>query len=452
MRASTMRMSIILGRPACCRTGASQQTSTVHSTRGIMWFRAQRPRMLLPATSGERRLDDTSAHPIWHGRSTALFALALAVVASTGCRAPREVEAPPLTDRTDAPERSEDQTAPEPAAQASATGQLHVRSSDFGLDCAGWRASLEARIEAELSPGSSAFVEALALTHALTTFDIDAIPAGARLDHVELELYTTLDEFVVRHDKIPTWLRPHEEITLGFTVDAGVDLQAVLDAIHTVAAAKIGRLELTDDAGRVVARLQLEPHADPLDAGDFRVLVDGAATPSISAQTWPALVEQLAQLQLQRPGVRLELFSQRKLLHSAKPPRPEDVTPSRPLNRAEHELLSDRGVVRLLELTTEGGLDRDTLTRMVQSRLGELHGAYFNCGLRDNSRLSGEVWVDIAIGTRGQVFVAHVVRQSESLPPEFARCFAARFQAWQFARPHSQGVSVVHMSFSMRPK
>src|SRR5690606_11978860 len=106
-------------------------------------------------------------------------------------------------------------------------------------------------------PGSQPYVDVVAWREHLVAFEAAAIPRGAQLDHVYLDLYTRLDELVLGSAKAPERLRVPDVGLLGLQVDADVELQVVLDVIHTATVAELERVEILDEAVHASASLHL---------------------------------------------------------------------------------------------------------------------------------------------------------------------------------------------------
>jgi hypothetical protein len=375
--------------------------------------------------------------------------LAFFLAASSGCRtSPVEPVATPATPERPQVQADEQTSAPEPAGSAC---RVHVEASGFGLDCATWRASLD-ELASRREPGSQAYVEVMAWREHLIAFEAAAIPAGAQLDHVYLELYTHLDNLVIRSEQVPDQLLVPDVGLVGLQVEADVDFQVALDVIHTAAVARIRQLEILDEAGHVSASLSLSPRTGPLRVDELRVLVGGQPSTTDTAQTWPALVEQLAQQSA--PGVELELFS--NLWRST--PRSPRTPPSRETNgtyrdpEAERRRKTDAAVVCLTELTAEGDdAWKDGVAEHFRNHLEEVELDYYRCGLRDDPKLTGELALDVAVGSRGQVFIIQIVNHSESLSREFIDCLTRRMLFFNIYR-RGESVVVVHVSMRLQPK
>lgn len=384
--------------------------------------------------------------------------LALLLAASSGCRAPQVEGVAIVATPAATPERPDEQAdgqppAPEPPAAAC---RLHVRSSGFGLDCATWRASLD-ELASRHQPGSQPYVDVVAWREHLVAFEAAAIPRGAQLDHVYLDLYTRLDELVIGSAKAPERLRVPDVGLLGLQVEADVDLQVALDVIHTATVAELERVEILDEVGHASASLHLSPHTGPLTTDGLRVLGGGPHTTD-TAQTWPALVEQLAQplAQGSGPGVELRLASKRErpppsLPKPSPPPRQTQGTWGHDPEAARRRM-TDAAVVRMLELTTEGDEHwRESVAAHFRNHLEEVEIDYYRCGLRDDPKLAGELALNVAIGTRGQVVVLQIAEHSESLSWPFIDCLTRRMRSWHIYR-RGESVVVAHLSLRLQPK
>jgi hypothetical protein len=374
--------------------------------------------------------------------------LAFFLAASSGCRtSPVEPVATPATPERPQVQADEQTSAPELAGSAC---RVHVEASGFGIDCATWRASLD-EMASRREPGSQAYVEVMAWREHLVAFEADAIPAGAQLDHVYLELYTHLDNLVIRSEKVPEQLRVPDVGLVGLQVEPDVDFQVALDVIHTAAVATIGQLEILDEAGQVSASLSLSPRTGPFTVGELRVLGGGPPSTTDTAQTWPALVEQL--VQQSAPGVEVRLFS--NLGRST--PRLPRTPPSRETNgtyrdpEAVRRRMTDAADVRLTELSAEGGDDRNGVAEYFRNRLEVVEIDYYTCGLRDDPKLAGELALDVAVGSRGQVFIIQIANHSESLSREFIDCLTRRMLSFHIYR-RGESVVVVHVSMRLQPK
>lgn len=252
--------------------------------------------------------------------------------------------------------------------------------------------------------GSQPYVELMSWRNALVALEAEAIPVGAQLDRVYLDLYTHLDDFVVRSGKVPAQLRPPNVGLLGLQVAADVDSQMELDVIHTAAVAKIGRLEILDEAGHASTSLTLASN-------------------------------------LGRPAPRLPTTST---------PPTTNGTYRDP--EATRRRMTDAADVRLTKLDTQGDEAwRDAVAAHFRNHLEEVKIDYYWCGLRDDPKLAGELSLDVAVGTRGQVFIVHVASHSESLSREFIDCLTGRIWVSHIYR-YGESVVVAHLSLRLQPK
>lgn len=389
-------------------------------------------------------------------RAALLLAVAVAVASSSGCHTghttPSVSDPTPDTAVESPPAPAEDPLASRGPDRAPAPLHLRVSPSGFDLDCAPWRAWIDEYVEAEVEPGSQAYTEAIALRRSLAELDSDQIPAGTQVGHVYLALFTALDRLVARHRDVEPWLRSVPALTLALEVDANVNLQMVLDVIHTITHAKVGGVAVTGGPRGVVARLELTARAAPITSDDVGVAVNGETLMN-GAETWPQLVELL--VELHGHGHRLALVS-----HDAPPagseprPKPKKAVIGGPIDRSTHDSPLDHGVVvRPLDATLDGaGLGRDIVTRIVRAHINELRSCYYATGLRHDPKMSGEISIEFAIGGRGQVIVAIVHARTGSLSPVLGECMAVALERWKFPKPRGGGEVVVRFPFALRPK
>src|SRR5690606_16444674 len=117
------------------------------------------------------------------------------------------------------------------------------------------------------------------------------------------------------------------------------------------------------------------------------------------------------------PGVELRLASKRErpppsLPKPSPPPRQTQGTWGHDPEAARRRM-TDAAVVRMLELTTEGDEHwRESVAAYFRNHLEEVEIDYYRCGLRDDPKLAGELALDVAIGTRGQVVVLQIAEHS----------------------------------------
>lgn len=66
-------------------------------------------------------------------------------------------------------------------------------------------------------------------------------------------------------------------------------------------------------------------------------------------------------------------------------------------------------------------------------------------------KLAGELALNVAIGTRGQVVVLQIAEHSESLSWPFIDCLTRRMRSWHIYR-RGESVVVAHLSLRLQPK
>jgi outer membrane biosynthesis protein TonB len=109
-----------------------------------------------------------------------------------------------------------------------------------------------------------------------------------------------------------------------------------------------------------------------------------------------------------------------------------------------------RSKVELGTVTVTGGLDQDTVRRMIRAHINEVRSCY-NAGLNEKPKLAGRVTIDFGILPTGKV-AGSVVSKSELSDAAVGNCIAKAVKRWSFAKPRDRKNVGVTCSFILRPK
>ncbi|WP_244923676.1 AgmX/PglI C-terminal domain-containing protein [Enhygromyxa salina] len=97
----------------------------------------------------------------------------------------------------------------------------------------------------------------------------------------------------------------------------------------------------------------------------------------------------------------------------------------------------------------KGALDRDIISRIVRSHLGDVRNCY-NQGLAVDPKLQGRVAINFVITGDGTVGSA-VVQDDNLSDAAVGRCIAAAVTTWRFPKPRGGGNVIVTYPFNLTP-
>ncbi len=105
--------------------------------------------------------------------------------------------------------------------------------------------------------------------------------------------------------------------------------------------------------------------------------------------------------------------------------------------------------VRIANVETSPGIDKEIIRRVIRSHLMEVRGCY-NQGLVRDPNLNGRVAIQFTIGSTGSVAAA-VVAETSLDDAGVGNCVAKSVKRWKFPKPDNGGSTIVTYPFVLSP-